>query len=87
VLMHFSVQARAAVTDEVRELAEDVGDDRVIEHLGSLERTMLVGRFGPQTRTREGDTIEVAIDEGALHFFDASTGSVIYDKAAVPAAV
>jgi len=85
VLMHFSVQARAAVTDEVRELAEDAGDDRVIEQLESLERTTLVGRFGPQTRVREGDTTEVAIDESALHFFDASTGDVIYDKAAVAA--
>jgi multiple sugar transport system ATP-binding protein len=87
VLMHFSVQARAAVTDEIRELAEDVGDDRVVEQLGSLERTRLVGRFGAQTRVREGDTIEVAVDEGALHFFDVSTGGVIADKAAVPAAV
>jgi multiple sugar transport system ATP-binding protein len=87
VLMHFSVQARAAVTDEVRELADDVGDDRVIEHLGSLERATLVGRFSPLTRIREGDTIEVAVDEGALHFFDPSTGSVIHDKAAVPATV
>jgi multiple sugar transport system ATP-binding protein len=85
VLMHFSVQARAAVTDDVRELAEDVGDDRVVEQLGSQERTTLVGRFSPQTRIREGDTVEVAIDEGALHFFDPSTGSVIYDGAAVAA--
>jgi multiple sugar transport system ATP-binding protein len=85
VLMHFSVQARAAVTDEVRELAEDVGDDRVVEQLGSQERTTLVGRFSPQTRIREGDTIEVGVDEGALHFFDPSTGGVIHDGAAVPA--
>jgi multiple sugar transport system ATP-binding protein len=87
VLMYFSVRARAAVTDEVRELAQDAGDDRVIEHLGSLERTTLVGRFSPQSRIREGDTIEVAIDEDTLHFFDPSTGSAIYDKAAVPAVV
>jgi multiple sugar transport system ATP-binding protein len=87
VLMHFSVQARAAVTEEVRELAEDVEDDRVIEQIGPLEWTTLVGRFGPQTRIREGDTIEVAIDEGALHFFDASTGGVICDKTVVPAPV
>jgi multiple sugar transport system ATP-binding protein len=86
VLMHFSVQARAAVTDEIRELAEDVGDDRVVEQLGSLETTTLVGRFGAQTRVREGDTIEVAVDEGALHFFDPSTGGAIADKGAVPAA-
>jgi multiple sugar transport system ATP-binding protein len=86
VLMHFSVQARAAVTDEIRELAEDVGDDRVVEQLGTLERTTLVGRFGAQTRVREGDTVDVAVDEGALHFFDVSTGGVIADKAAAPAA-
>ena len=87
VLMHFSVQARAAVTDEVRELAEDVGDDRVADQLGSLGRTILVGRFGPQTRIQEGDLIEVAIDEDALHFFDASTGGVIRGSAAVAAAI
>ncbi len=87
VLMHFSVRARAAVTDEVRELAEDVGDDRVVDHRGSLDRTTLVGRFSPRTRIREGDTIEVAIDEGALHFFDPSTGGVIHDGAAVAAAI
>jgi multiple sugar transport system ATP-binding protein len=87
VLMHFSVQARPAITDEVRELAEDVGNDRVIEQLGSTGRTTLVGRFSPRTKIREGDTIEVTIEEDALHFFDPSTGDVIYDKAAVPAAV
>ena len=87
LLMYFSVRARAAVTDEVRELAEDAGDDRVIENPGSLERTTLVGRFSPQSRVREGDTIDVAIDEDTLHFFDPSTGSAIYDKAAVPAVV
>jgi hypothetical protein len=63
----------------------DVGDDRVINQLGSLERATLVGRFGPQTRIREGDTVEVAIDEGTLHFFDASNGAAILDKAVVPA--
>jgi len=82
VLMYFSVRARAAVTDEVRELAEDAGDDRVIDHLGSLGRTTLVGRFSPQSRVREGDTIDVAIDEDTLHFFDPSTGSAISDKSA-----
>jgi multiple sugar transport system ATP-binding protein len=86
VLMHFSVRARAAVTDEVRELAEDMGEDRVTGPAGSLPRTTLVGRFSPQTRIRAGDTIDVAIDEGALHFFDAATGRAIHDEAAVPAA-
>jgi multiple sugar transport system ATP-binding protein len=86
VLMHFSVEARAAVTEEVRELAEDVGDDRTIEQLESGDRTTLVGRFSPQSRIREGESIEVAIDDRALHFFDPSTGDVIHDTTAVAAA-
>ena len=80
VLVHFSVDARPAVTDDVRELAEDVGDDRALEQLGadSAAAAMLVGRFDPHTRVREGDSIEVAIDVSALHFFDADTGFAIY---------
>ena len=81
VLVHFSVDARPAVTDDVRELAEDVGDDRALEQLGAGGATAtatLVGRFDPHTRVREGDTIEVAIDVSALHFFDAGTGLAIY---------
>ena len=79
VLVHFSVDARPAVTDDVRELAEDVGDDRAIAELatGAPATAMLVGRFDPHTRVREGDAIEVAIDVSALHFFDASTGLAI----------
>ena len=35
VLVHFTVSARQAVTDEMRELAEDVGDDRMLDQLAS----------------------------------------------------
>ena len=80
VLMHFSVAARPAVTEEVRELAEDAGVDRVAEPLTSdgPPTATLVGRLSPLTKIREGDTIEVAIDERSLHFFDAQTGLAIY---------
>jgi multiple sugar transport system ATP-binding protein len=86
VLMHFSVAARQARTDEVRELAEDVGDDRALEQLetGGAATTQLVGRFSAQSRIREGDTIEVAVDDDALHFFDARTGLAIYEHAPQP---
>jgi multiple sugar transport system ATP-binding protein len=71
VLIHFSTAGRLAATDELLELAEDVGDDR------AAERATLVGRFSPKTRVREGDTIEVAVDVDALHMFDAKTGVAI----------
>jgi multiple sugar transport system ATP-binding protein len=80
VLVHFTVDARQAVTNDVRELAEDVGDDRALEQLGSgSPRTTLVGRFGPRTRIHEGDQLEAAVDLNALHFFDAESGHAIDD--------
>jgi multiple sugar transport system ATP-binding protein len=80
VLVHFTVAGRVAVTDDVRELAEDVGDDRVVHQLaaGRTAVARLVGRFSPRTGVREGDSIEVAVDERALHFFDPETGLAIY---------
>ena len=79
MLVHFSIAARPAVTDEVRELAEDVGDDRALGQLaeGVPARAALVGRFSPDTRVREGDSIEVAVYERALHFFDPESGLAI----------
>jgi multiple sugar transport system ATP-binding protein len=72
------VDARQAVTSEVRDLAEDVGDDRALEQLGSgSPRATVVGRFSPRTRVREGDQLEAAVDPHALHFFDAASGHAI----------
>jgi multiple sugar transport system ATP-binding protein len=78
VLVHFTVDAKQAVTSEIRELAEDVGDDRALEQLGSeAPRATLVGRFSPRTRIREGDRLEAAVDLHALHFFDPESGRAI----------
>jgi hypothetical protein len=80
VLVHFTVEARRAVTSDVRELAEDVGDDRALEQLRrDSPRATLVGRFSPHTRIREGDQLEAAVDPHALHFFDAESGDAIRD--------
>jgi multiple sugar transport system ATP-binding protein len=78
IMVHFSVDARPAVTDEVRELAEDTGDDRV-KHAEGDQRATLVGRFGARSRVRNGSDVEVAVDTRALHFFDPDTGLGIYD--------
>jgi multiple sugar transport system ATP-binding protein len=76
-MVHFTIDAKPAVTEEVRELAEDTGDDRVAQH--SEDHATLVGRFGARSRVRVGDAVEVAVDTRALHFFDPQTGSGIYD--------
>jgi multiple sugar transport system ATP-binding protein len=75
VLVHFTVAARPAVTEDVRELAADVGDDRVRSE--DAAAATLVGRFSPRTRAVEGDVVEVSVDSNALHFFDPQTGLAI----------
>jgi multiple sugar transport system ATP-binding protein len=84
IMVHFRVDARHAVTEEVRELAEDTGDDRVSTHAG--DEATLVGRFGARSRVRVGDDLEVAVDTRALHFFDPRTGLGIYDGASTKGA-
>ena len=61
VLVHFSVDARPAVTDDVRELAEDVGDDRALEQLGAdvccngdARRTLRPAHARPRRRHDRG---------------------------------
>jgi multiple sugar transport system ATP-binding protein len=81
LMVHFSIDARQAVTAEVRELARDVGDDRTVQQLEAdmPAKTTVVGRFGARSRVRQGDQIDAAVDTRALHFFDPETGLGIYD--------
>jgi multiple sugar transport system ATP-binding protein len=79
IMVHFTMNARQAVTDEVKELAADSGDDRVAEQPAEQSHAALVGRFGARSRVRSGDAIEIAVDTRALHFFDPQTGMGIYD--------
>jgi multiple sugar transport system ATP-binding protein len=81
VMVHFTIAAPPALTEDVRELAQDTGNDRAVQELeqgaGTSEST-LIGRFGARTRIVEGDDAEVAIDTRSLHFFDPDTGLGIY---------
>jgi multiple sugar transport system ATP-binding protein len=78
VMVHFSIDAEPAVTEDVRELAKDVGDERAVEL--TADQTTMVGRFNPRTKVRVGETAEIAVDTRALHFFDPETGAGIYDE-------
>jgi multiple sugar transport system ATP-binding protein len=79
IVVHFEIAAKHAVTEDVRELAEDVGDEARVAQLADEDTATLVGRFGPRSRVQEGDKVEVAVDTRALHFFDPKTGLGIYD--------
>jgi multiple sugar transport system ATP-binding protein len=83
LMVHFRLEAPPALTDEVKELAEDAGT--TAEELGGgVSSTIVVGRFGPDSNVREGDEAEIAVDTRSLHFFDTETGMAIYDESNNP---
>jgi multiple sugar transport system ATP-binding protein len=75
IVAHFDIDARPALTDDVRELAADVGE----ELTNQAPHTTMVGRFRADSAVHAGQQAEVAVDTRALHFFNADTGAGIYD--------
>jgi multiple sugar transport system ATP-binding protein len=82
LMVHFRIAARPALTEDVKELAADVGDEAVesLEQASAGEETTIVGRFEPDSGVSEGEMAEVAVQTRALHFFDPETGLGIYDE-------
>jgi multiple sugar transport system ATP-binding protein len=82
IMVHMQVDARAAQTDDVRELREDVGVEPAGGDDGGDQRATIVGRFTPRSRVAVGDEAEAVVDTSNLHFFDPETGLGIYDDQA-----
>jgi ABC-type sugar transport system ATPase subunit len=80
IVAHFEIKAPPVLTEDTKELAEDIGTGHHYEAHQKRQSTTskLVGRFNARTEAREGETIEVAVDTRALHFFDVETGLGIY---------
>jgi multiple sugar transport system ATP-binding protein len=80
IVAHFEVDAPPALTEDVRDLARDVGQEGTVQAAAEegASKTTLVGRFGPRSRVRNGDVVDVAVDTGAIHLFDLETGLGIY---------
>jgi multiple sugar transport system ATP-binding protein len=79
IMVHFTVDAKQAVTEHVIELAEDVDEAAVQSLQERPSETTMIGRFGARSRVAEGEAVDVAVDTRNLHFFDPETGSGIYD--------
>jgi multiple sugar transport system ATP-binding protein len=76
ILVHIAIEAKAALTEELRELEEDV--DGAPTESAEEQRTIVVCRFNPRSRVQVGDAAEIAVDTRSLHFFDQETGLGIY---------
>jgi len=89
IMVHFTIEAKQAMTEDVRELAADIGDDRMADEGlegASTDSMTFVGRFSPRSRVRAGEALEAVVDTRSLHFFDPETGLGIYDGPATKGA-
>ncbi|HLM31492.1 MAG TPA: sn-glycerol-3-phosphate ABC transporter ATP-binding protein UgpC [Solirubrobacterales bacterium] len=82
ILAHFTINARQAVTEDVKELAADSGGDG--ELLLDSDRAKVVASLGPRSQVREDETVEIAVDTRNLHFFDPETSQGIYGSDDAP---
>jgi multiple sugar transport system ATP-binding protein len=82
VVVHFTIAAPPALTDDVRELVIDVGQEALqkMEEKVRGGESNVVARLNPRTRAQTGETIELVVDSTRLHFFDPDTGAGIYGQ-------
>jgi multiple sugar transport system ATP-binding protein len=79
LVVHFAIEAAPVVTEELRELAEDV-DSAILdelEHQRHARRTAFVARFDARSQVREDAPAAIAVEPGALRLFDAETGAAV----------
>ena len=77
VVVHFQVEAAPAVSDEMREIAEDVDEGALLDELDHERRhpTHALRRAVRRRHAvKEGEEHEIAVAPGALRFFDPASG-------------
>ena len=79
IMVHLALDAKPAFTEDVRELARDVGAPDAEGGPTESEAT-IVGRFDPRSKVKPGDSATIAVDTRQLHFFDPESGAGIYDQ-------
>jgi multiple sugar transport system ATP-binding protein len=79
IVLHMRIDAPPATTDETRELASDVGDERAAKGDPS-SHAAIVARVDRHSTAREHEEVALAVDPDSLHFFDTETSLGIYDS-------
>ncbi len=80
VLVHFKIQAPTLITEDVKELAGDVGQEALaaVEQEARAGESTFLARLNPRTEAQERAPIELVVDVHRLHYFDPETGLGIY---------
>ena len=68
ILVHAAIDAKAALTEEIRELEEDI--EGAPSESAPQASTVIVCRFNPRSSVQVGDSVQIAVDTRSLHFFD-----------------
>ncbi|MDQ5815867.1 MAG: sn-glycerol-3-phosphate ABC transporter ATP-binding protein UgpC [Actinomycetota bacterium] len=80
-LVHFQIDAPIALTEDMKELAADVGsEEQQLERKAKEGKNEFVATLNPKTQVSEGDNVELAIDSTQLHFFDPDDSAGIYEQ-------
>jgi multiple sugar transport system ATP-binding protein len=80
-LLHFQLEVPAVMTEDMKELAADVGAEQVakLEEVAKEGRAEFVAEVDPKSTVAAGERVDLAIDTTRLHFFDPETSLGIYD--------
>jgi multiple sugar transport system ATP-binding protein len=83
VLVHFMIRSPTVLTEDVKELAHDVGQEAVqaVEMGARSGESKFIARLDPRTSARKDEPVELVIDVHRLHLFDPETGLGIYGAA------
>jgi multiple sugar transport system ATP-binding protein len=83
VVVHFTVDAPIVITEDTKELAHDVGHDKLESaEVTDVDHSEFLARLNPRTTATTGQSIDLVVDVTRLHFFDPATGLAIYDEGA-----
>jgi len=77
IFLHFSIDAPPVATEDVKEAVEADEAVAALEEQAVRAGTPFVARVGRESRAREGDRLELAVDTRMLHFFDLDSGAAI----------
>jgi multiple sugar transport system ATP-binding protein len=80
IVLHLRIDATPAQTEETRELAQDVGNERAVDGLKDGPHAALVARVDRRSEAREQSPVTLSVSPDSLHFFDADTSLGIYDS-------
>ena len=76
-LVYVRLDGARRLPKDIEQWAHDVEDANELDDLTADDAAIFVARFEPTTRIDIGDAVGLALQAGALQFFDRETGDVI----------